>query len=251
MPINLKNTTDTGTTNFKLVGASGQINFKSSTSIVTAGLVLSLDAGNPSSYPGSGATWTDTIQSKAFTLFNTPTYSPNNGGYLSFAPGSSQYASSATSLTSSLTNFTMEAWHYYDGTNSAGLPSIITETYPGSTSQINFSLGSNTTTGLQSGFFDGGWRTTNSTTLTANNWYQVVGTYDGTINRLYVNNSLIQSSSYTGTPATSQGGIRLMRRWDNADYWGGRLSIVRIYNKALTATEIDQNWNTNRSRFGL
>jgi hypothetical protein len=120
MPINFKNTTGTGITNFKVVSGTGRSNFKSTTSIVTTGLILSLDAGNPSSYPGSGATWTDTIQSKAFTLFNTPTYSSNNGGYLSFAPGSSQYASSATSLTSSLTNFTMEAWvsvRNYPGTN--------------------------------------------------------------------------------------------------------------------------------------
>ena len=42
-------------------------------SIVTTGLVLSLDAGNPASYPGSGTTWTDTIGSMPFTLVNGPT----------------------------------------------------------------------------------------------------------------------------------------------------------------------------------
>ena len=59
------------------------------------------------------------------------------------------------------------------------------------------------------------------------------------------------STNYTGTPARSQGGIRLMRRWDNPDYWGGRLAIVNIYDGSLNATQISQNYNTNKSRFGL
>jgi hypothetical protein len=252
MPIKFSTTTGSGAVKFKVVSGGGSLSFKNSTSIVTAGLVLHLDAGNTLSYPGSGTTWTDIAQSKTFTLVNSPTYSSANGGYLSFVPASSQYATSSTSLTSSLTTFTMEAWHYYTGTNSSGQPCIITELYPGVTSRINFSLGGNTSANLQSGFFDGAWRTTNAYTLTANNWYHIVGTYDGAINKLYVNNSLVQNSSAIGnTPSTSQGGIRLMRRWDNAEYWGGRLAVVRIYNTALDTTQISQNYNTQRSRFGL
>jgi hypothetical protein len=53
---------------------------------VSAGLQLYLDAGNPASYPGSGSTWTDLVAAKAFTLYNSPTYSSNNGGYLNFNP---------------------------------------------------------------------------------------------------------------------------------------------------------------------
>jgi hypothetical protein len=224
-------------------------------SIVTDGLVLSLDAGNINSYPGSGATWTDMIQSRVFTLFNTPAYSSNNGGYLSFIPASSQYAQ-ATSLSSSLSTWTVETWHYYTDTNSGLTPTIVTEVYPGSTSNINFNLGSQTSQGrtsLSSGFFNGAWRTTSATILTTNTWNYVVGTYDGITNKLYVNDLLVQSSSYTGTPISSQGGIRLMRRWDDtsADFWGGRLSIVRIYNNALNTTQITQNYNAQKSRFGL
>jgi hypothetical protein len=223
--------------------------------VIQDGLVLALDAGDKNSYPGSGATWTDIIQSRAFTLFNTPIYSSNNGGYLSFAPASSQYAQ-ATSLPSSLSTWTVETWHYYTGTNSGLNPTIVTEVFPGSTSNINFNLGSQTAQGntsLSSGFFNGSWRTTSATTLTTNTWNYVVGTYDGVTNKLYVNNLLVQSSSYTGTPISSQGGIRLMRRWDNtsADYWGGRLSIVRIYNNAFDTTQITQNYNAQKSRFDL
>jgi hypothetical protein len=69
---------------------------------VTSGLVMSLDAGNAASYPGSGTTWTDTVGSKAFTLFNGPTYSALNGGYINFVAASSQYGF-ATSFDSALT----------------------------------------------------------------------------------------------------------------------------------------------------
>ena len=231
--------------------ASININSAFISSAVTVGLLVSLDAGNTASYPGSGSVWTDTISSKAFTLFNTPTYNAASGGYITFVPGSSQYAQ-ATSLTSSLAKWTMETWHYYTGTNSSGQPTIITEVFPGSTSKINFSLGTNSGTGtLQSGFFDGAWRTTTGVSLTTNTWNHIVGTYDGAINKLYVNNVLVQTASYSGAPATSQGGIRLMRRWDSAQYWGGRLAIVNIYTGSFTAADVSQNYNTNRGRFGL
>ena len=220
-------------------------------SVVTTGLVLSLDAGNLASYPGSGSTWTDTVQSRAFTLYSSPVYSSNNGGYLSFVPANSQYAASSTSLTSSLNTFTVETWHYYTGTNTGVNPCIVTENFPGFTSNINFSLGWDNLTNLQNGFYNGAWRVTPAYTLTANNWYHVVGTYDGSTVSLYVNNSLVQSSSFTGTPQSSQGGIRLMRRWDNPDYWGGNLAIANIYTGSLNSTQIQQNWTANRSRFGL
>ena len=226
--------------------------WNSYTTIITSGLTLSLDAGNPLSYPGTGSTWTDTISGKTFTLFNSPTYSSNDGGYLLFTPASGQYAQS-NSLPSSLSKWTVEVWHYYTATNSGSLPSIITELFPGVTSKINFNLGSVFTSpgGLESGFFDGSWRVTASYSLTANAWYYIVGTYDGATNKLYINNTLVSSTSFTGTPTSSQGGIRLMRRWDLPDYWGGRLGIVRIYNRSLSETEVTQNFNNNKSRFGL
>ncbi len=219
--------------------------------VVVDGLVLSLDAGNPSSYPGSGSIWTDLIDAKTFTLYNSPSYSSANGGYLSFSPASSQYAASSTSL-SSLSTWSVEVWHYYDGTNTGTFPTIVTETYPGSGS-INFNLGKifGGSNQVESGFFNGSWRVTSAYTLTANNWYQIVGTYDGTTNKLYVNNTLVASSTFTGTPTSSQNGIRLMRRWDLEDYWGGRLSILRIYNRSLSSTEVVQNFNVNKTRFSL
>jgi hypothetical protein len=226
---------------------TGGMTFANEAQEYTTNLLLKLDAAT---YSGSGA-WVDSIGSKSFTLNGSPTWSSSiGGGSFNFAPASSQYASSATSLASQST-WTVEAWHYYDGTNSAGSPCIVSEQYPGVNSKINFSLGTNTSTGLQSGFFDGGWRTTTAYSLTAGNWYQIVGTYDGSTIKLYVNNSLVLSTNYAGTPSTSGGGIVLMRRWDLANYWGGKLGIVRIYSGDIGATAIAQNWNANKGRFGL
>jgi hypothetical protein len=219
-------------------------------SIVTTGLVLSLDAGNPASYPGSGTTWTDTVSSIPFTLNNSPAYSSNNGGYLEFVPASSQWADSVTSL-SNLSTWTVEAWHYWTGVTTGSNPCLVTETYVGGS--INYTLGyPSGAPNFQAGFWNGGWQVTPSGyTLPSNAWCQIVGTYDGTDIKLYVNNSLINLTAYTFTPTSSGAGIRLMNRWDSADYWGGRLGIVRIYDDALTAEQVTQNYNADRSRFGL
>ena len=67
----------------------------------------------------------------------------------------------------------------------------------------------------------------------------------------YVNSVLQLTTASTTTPARSNLGIYLMRRWDTADYFGGSLNTVKIYNRALTASEIVQNYNATKRRYGL
>jgi hypothetical protein len=232
------------------ITVGGGVNITSIADYVTANLVLNLDAGLTSSFSGN-TTWRDTVNGLSFTLSGSPTFSSNNGGYLNFVPSSSQYASSGNQSFGSLTRWTVEAWHYYTGNNSGSLPSLISETYPGVTSRINFNLGTVTQSGLQNGYFDGNWRLTSAYALTSNAWYHIIGTYDGATIKLFVNNIQVASTAFVGTPASSQGGIRLMRRWDLGDYWGGRLGVVRIYNTALGNVQIDQNYQAVRSRYGL
>jgi len=214
-------------------------------------LVLSLDAGNPSSYPGSGTTWTDTVSNLPFTLYGGVTYNSGDGGYLSFDPASNQYAQSSS--IAGLTTWTVETWHYYAGTNSGYSPCVLTEVFGGG--GINYTLGAinNDTSGLCAGWFNGGsWDYTGTSyNLTPGNWYQIVGTFDGTSVKLYVNNTLVATGGFPGSAFGSGYGIRLMRRWDDNDYWGGNLAIVKIYDGALSQASISTNWNTNKSRFGL
>jgi len=217
----------------------------------TANLLFHLDAGNPASYSGSGSTWNDLAGSGLTTeLFGSPDYISANGGYLSFTPPS-QYGQTSASL-SVLTTFTVEVWHYFDGTYTGGQPCILTEVFTG---PMNFFLGSldgATAPQLQFGYFPNAWNITQPPyTIPANGWYHIVGTYDGTSVKLYMNNILIRSNDYSTTPSSSGGGIRFMRRWDNPDYWGGGLAIVRIYSVGLTANQVTVNFNSDKGRFGL
>jgi len=212
-------------------------------------LMLSLDAAGYTSGP-----WIDSVSSRSFTLYGGVTYSASNGGTLTFDPASGQYAQCTSSLPD-LSKWSVEVWHYYTGTNTGQSPCIITEIYPGITGQLNYFMGAldSSTTNLEAGYFNGGFQITpGGYTLTAGNWYQIVGTYNGTNVKLYVNNTLVGQATASGNqPTSSQGGINIMRRWDNPEYWGGDLSIVKIYQGALSAGLINSSWNANKGRFGL
>ena len=215
--------------------------------------VLSLDAGNPASYPGTGTTWTDTVGSMPFTLVNGPTYNSANGGYIQFVPGSGQYAYSTTNL-GTLAAWSIEAWHYYDGTNVGSGPNIFTEySYGGGTINLGLGSGGGSETSLQAWWYGPGFQATDpGYSLTPGAWYQIVGTFDGTTLNLYVNNTLVETANKPpGGAANPAIGYGLMTRWDPGGLWGGRLAIVNVYNLALSGAEVAQNFNYYRSRFGL
>ena len=220
--------------------------------VVTNGLQVYLDAANSRSYSGSGNTWYDLLGRINFTLQNSPPFLANSaGGSIGFTAASNHWASSSTSL-SLMTRFTVEVWHYYTGVLTGPAPCIVTEFYYGSNGQINYNLGSTTSgIGLKIGYYNGGWNESSIYPLSANNWYHISGTYDGANLRLYVNGVNQVTTANTGTPTANTGGIRLMRRWDGDEYWGGHLSTVKIYNRALSQQEILQNYNATKKRYGL
>ena len=229
--------------------------------IVTSGLIYHLDAGNITSYSGSGSTWTDLTGSGiTMTLYGSPTYSSANGGSILFVPASSQYGQSSASLTST-TVWTVEFFTYYNGTNTATSPCLYSDVFPGSASVIQTALGSLGTFGgsccpgstmLQAGYYNGGWYVTPvQSPLVSGNWYHLVGTYDGANIKLYINAVLNQTTASVATAAGNTGGFRIMSRWDSADYWGGRVAVMRRYNRALSAAEISINYGAQKSRFGL
>ena len=216
----------------------------------TTSLVLSLDAGDPASYPGTGTVWTDTVGGRTFNLINGPTYETANSGRIKFNSSGSQYAECSSSLTS-LPTFTTAVWHNWDGSNTGGLPCILSEVYVGGS--INYFLGNLLGSVAQSGYFNGGFQVSPQFTLTANNWYYIVTTCDSNQDvSVYINNTLVSKTTTSGAvPSSSNAGIRLMRRWDNPDYWGGYLSQVEIYNEALTGVQISSIWNSTKSRYGF
>jgi Concanavalin A-like lectin/glucanases superfamily len=230
-----------------LVVGSG-ITVESGITIASDSLILSLDAAT---YSGSGP-WIDTVSGVQFDLYNNPVYSASiGGGTFQFDAGSGQYANSPTSLPD-LPTWSAIAWHYFTDTNTGGDPCIISEVYPGNTGAINYVLGSAVTSGLQAAYYAPGWVATSPTYyLVANTWNQIAGTYDGNTINLYVNNTLVATANSATLASSSQGGINLMRRWDLGEYWGGYLSIVKVYAAGIGAGGVADDWAANAARFGL
>ena len=225
-------------------------------SINLSGLILLLDSANSNSYSGSGSTWYDLSgRGNDATLINTPTFnSGTNKGAFTFASASSEYATCPAQSTFSA--FTVEVWIKFNTVPSSRVAAIVTQEYPGVNSRINYSVGFNGVNGtgafdgkLNVGFYDGTWRLTSGFTPSTGVWYHVALTYNGSTIIQYVDGASQSTLSYAGTPTTSGGLIRLMRRWDDVDYIDGVLPIVRIYNRALSATEILNNYNAVKGRF--
>lgn len=217
--------------------------------VVTSNLILQL---LPSSYIGSGNTWDTNVGSSDATLVASPTYDVSTGFTFN---GTSQYATIPN--IGNLSQWTVESWFRLTSTLTGRVTSIISNEFD-LVNKLNFSIGTNlqpTNANLCVGFYDGTWRTTSGFIPSINTWYQVVGTYDGTTIRQYVNGVADGGTlTYSGTPQ-SGGEIRLMRRWDgnvmSSNLVNGTLSIIRIYNSAISASDVLQNFNADKSKFGL
>jgi hypothetical protein len=215
-----------------------------------------LDSGILPSYPGSGSNWFDlTNYDNHATLINSPNYSASNNGILQFDDTSYEYA--AIPNIGDISQWTVEAWFRLTTSLSGKVTSVISNQFNLS-NKLNFSIGTNNAPvnyNLAVGFYDGAWRSTSGFTPSLNTWYQVVGTYDGTTVRQYVNGSANGGTlTYSGTPQ-SGGEVRLMRRWDSTLLPGnlldGDLAIIKVYNTALNSGEVLSNFNANKDRFGL
>ncbi len=224
--------------------------------VSTNGLVYCVDAGFTPSYYTSGSVWKDiSLSGNTTTLFNSPSYSATSGGFLRFSKSSSQYATSTN--IGSISNWTIEAWVRFNSSLTGQVGMVVGNQFNGSSS-LNFTMGTNGAPGsynIQVGFFNGSWRNTTGFAPALNTWYHIIGTYDGSTIRQYVNGGASGGTlNYVGTP-TSGGEIRLMRRWDDvvssSNLIDGDLAIVRIYNRALSATEVSDNFNAQKSRFGI
>ena len=214
-------------------------------SVVTSGLVLCYDAGNPRSYPGSGASWYDASNNgSAGSILNGPTYSSNNLGYLSF-DGVNEYVDTgrtATQLGVYDADYTFEAWVY---------PTDLTSdrTMFG-TDQTNVRQGMHLV--FRSGaIYQGHYGSDFSAgTATLNGWNNISYTYVKSSSAASIyKNGVLQG---TGTISSFIGTTNiLIARWASTYYFAGPGSVYKIYNRTLTAAEITQNFNALRGRYGL
>lgn len=220
-------------------------------SIVTSGLVLCLDAGNRRSYPGSGTLWYDasTTGGNNGTLVNGPVYNSANGGYLDF-DGVDDYISSTSTSTTDLTGtMTCECWFKLDATASDWVRPF----GKGDSTNRTYGLWYNTTSNifLYQRYGTSNFGVTYSATVSTGVWYQMVGVSSGTSQALYLNGTSVgTTTSGSSTFYSSSEGYRVGGA-NFHTFHNGPISVVRLYNVALTADQVLQNFNAIRGRYGI
>ena len=223
--------------------------------IVTNGLVFAVDANNIVSYPKSGTAWYNLTGSVASaTLFNSPVFTLPNGGAIDF-DGTDDFAS--TPSTTIPGDQTLCAWGVAEGppNSPAG---VITQHDYASTANfgINYVQNSGYRFGASIGYTNGDreydTKVTNYTVQEGVVW-NVVLVYSSSNNTIYwyVNGQLDSTYALSATPKSTNWPIGL-GRWDPsypAYYFTGKIFNSKIYNRALSASEILQNYQAEQYRF--
>ena len=168
------------------------------------------------------------------------------GRDLSF-DGSNDWVTVNDSATLDLTtSMTLEAW-VYPTTVSGNRTVLVKENAPGNSVYYLYANTSDDSanTPLGGGVFAGQYQFVHGgSTLTANAWSHVAITYNGTTERLYVNGNQVASKAQTGSIGGSSGALRIGGNSMWGEYFKGRIDEIRIYNRALSATEIQTDRNT-------
>jgi hypothetical protein len=218
--------------------------------IIENGLVFSLDAADKTSYPGTGTAWNDLVGNNNGALINGPTFNSGNKGSIVFDGVDDYVTCGSGSILNVGNNITVNSWFYVNSITP--YQAIIAK---------HFSDGS------------AGWEMANSTggnfrvtlrpsatqinlvggTLSVGNWYMGTYTFDNTTLILYLNGVQVASTS-TGGPVTLNTTRPLqigVREIQGVGYFNGNINLTQIYNRALSAAEVLQNYNNTKSRFGL
>jgi len=215
------------------------------TKIVTSGLVLCLDAANRKSYPGSGTTWTDLSgRGNNGTLENSPSYSSSNGGSLLFN-GSTQRTICGNATNLQITVGTISAWFNATNGNSSYNGIIAKQNAWGLFVADNVLVA-----------YDWGNNAERSTGITVGNssWNYVAMTFTESVGTPS-NNAIVYLNGrpvLTTTIKNLNNAIQVMVGEANAgQFFGGNIAQASIYNRVLSASEVQQNFNTLRGRYGI
>ena len=219
--------------------------FNYSPKIVTDGLVLYLDAANTKSYPGSGTTWTDVSRGgNNGTLTNGPTFNSGNGGSIVF-DGVNDFVSFST-----ITNntYTIDFWYKMGGNDGS-------YGYFASSGDNGLAISEG---GTLNGLIYGQFYYWNGVVLnnlgiipSTTNWNHICALINTSINNIQIYGNGNQSSTTTVTSMSTS--ITNIGRYitSNLNFLKGNLASYKVYNRALSATEILQNYNATRARFGI
>lgn len=217
-------------------------------SVVRDGLVFAIDAGSKRSYIGSGTTTNNLVSNNTGTLTNGTGFNSANGGsWTSDGVDDGITIPDASNL--DLSTFTIEVWVNFN--QHKNFSSIMTKTNVANDADFfNYGFFCYSST-IQFFIGDGGDGTRefvgiSLTNVPINSWHCIVGTYDGSIMRAYVDGDQKGTNSTSITPIQTNGTLRIMDPSFSID---GKVSIGRVYDRALTATEVAHNYNVIRERY--
>jgi hypothetical protein len=221
-----------------------------SPSIITQNLVLCLDAANPKSYPGSGTTWTDLSgNGNNGTLVNGVGYNSSNLGSLSF-DGANDYATISFNSVFNVTSnpFTVIVWNKKN-TSTNGFNGLITADTTSDNTWKIFKDNGQTYYKSRSG----------NTILDFPNyvigqWHMYTFTKSGSTLTNYFDGNLVSSNSSATNPSSfsnnlALGSYRLNDAQNGLYLMDQNFSAISFYNRALSAQEIQQNYNALKSRY--
>ena len=217
--------------------------------IVTDGLILALDAGNTKSYPGSGTSWTDlsgNSNTGTLTSMDGNNYNSANGGYLDF-DGTADYVDVSGSTTVSAATFL--AWVRLDGDQNAWSGVIFSRgtnvsgmQFYNNTEQIGYTWnGDSNSWGWQSGL-----------TVPTQEWCMMVVTVTSSVATAYLcrSSGITSSTNSISHSSAILDSIEIGRDSHlSTRFFNGRISVAMVYNKALTAAEVKQNYNALKGRY--
>ena len=225
--------------------------------VTTNGLVLNLDAGVTASYPGTGTTWNDLSgNGKNGTFTSGVSYTNINSGALNFdGTGKVSYTSGGFLPTGDLAK-TIIFWFKPN----SGMTS----------SNMAFSYGCSNAEGMSCasqgvGRYIGPWASTSnigihletcqvngpSTPSPSTNWHLYSAVFNGNNTITFYTDG---SNAATVTPSctiNSAAGTGYAVGSGRSGYYNGLVGNIQVYNRALSALEISQSFNTTKARYGL
>jgi hypothetical protein len=211
--------------------------------IVTSGLVLALDAADKLSYRGTGTTWRDLSgNNNTGTLTNGPTFSAANMGSIVF-DGTDDYVNCGNGASLRLTSGTVNVW-MKTTSKSVAYQGIVVKplnygiyNYGGNLLLYDWNTGSDRNSSIS--ISDGNWRFI-TLTFSSNSPNNA---------KVYINGILVYTTTMYKTGDGYNLGIGTGS--DGVQLLPGTIGNVQVYNRELTATEILQNYNITRNRYGL
>ena len=226
--------------------------------IVTDGLVLAVDAADKNSYPGSGTTWNDMSGNGSNgTLTNSPTFNSANGGSIVFDGVDDYSTTTAGQAFYQYTNqLSVSWWVKRNGTITGGAGGgQCTFNSDNMTTNVWLMHGNTDNTIIFYVNDTGVWRNIATPILDNNTWYLLTGTISSSNILMYTNGILTSTSTGISTGIVNNSnsivGWGLDPRYGAGRFFNGSIANCQVYNRTLSASEILQNYNAQKSRFNL